>query len=467
MASTTLTTTGDRVQDYESGTFRSIRALVWVYVLMLLFEGAFRKWITPGLSSPLMIIRDPVVILIYAMAISGGVFPTNRFMVSLCGIAALAALFGLLAEQFVPQVYLFGFRTNFLHLPLIFIIARVMNEKHVVQIGRWWLILAIPMSILIVKQFEGGADSILNTCAGGTGVQINTSGMKIRASGTFSFVSGVVSFCGMTAAFLLYSLLKPKTYPLWLQLAGAASLIVSVSTSGSRSAVGAVVAVSVVALCAVVLRPAMLLRTLLGLTFIAAIWAAVFQMGSVQDGTQVMSMRFEEAGGHQGIWPRLFGGFYKDLLYAFDAPLLGGGLGRGTNAGAQMAVGKVDFGMGEDEWSRLLLESGPLVGLLFIGWRVALVFFLARICIREVKAGNALPFFLLGAHGMTILNGQWGQPTTLGFAALGGGLCLAAANGLTANNHPPILRPNSRNSHAPVRKLRGRSPYAEALHGHG
>ncbi len=467
MATTTYTTSTDGVLGYESGTIRSIRALVWVYVLLLLFEGAFRKWITPGLSSPLMIIRDPVAILIYVLAISGGVFPTSRFMASLGGIAALAALFGLLAEQFVPQVYIFGFRTNFLHLPLIFVIARVMNHEHVVQIGRWWLILAIPMSILILKQFQGGADSILNTCAGGTGVQLGTSGMKVRASGTFSFVSGLVSFCGMTAAFLLYSVVKPKTYPLWLQVAGAASLIVSVSTSGSRSAVGAVVAVSVVALCAVVLRPALLLRTLLGLTLIAAIWAAVFQMGSVQEGTQVMSLRFEEAGGHQGIWPRLFGGFYRDLLYAFDAPLFGGGLGRGTNAGAVMAVGKVDFGMGEDEWSRLLLESGPIAGLLFIGWRVTLVVFLARLCMREVKTGNSLPFFLFGAHGMTILNGQWGQPTTLGFAALGGGLCLAAANGLTANNRPPVLRQDSRNSHAPVRKLRSRSPYAEALHGHG
>lgn len=436
---------------------------MWVYVVMLLFEGAFRKWFTPGLSSPLLIVRDPVVIVIYMLAFAGGLFPFNRFISSLTGIAVLAAFFGLLAEQFNLTVYLFGLRTDFLHLPLIFVVARVMTMSHVVQIGRMWLILAVPMSILILKQFEGGEQSILNTAAGGTGLQINTAGMKLRASGTFSYVSGLVSFCGMTAAFLLFSLIKRKTYTFWLQLAGAASLVASVSTSGSRSAIMAVMVVTFVGVCAMFMRPAMLLRALLGFAMIGVLWSAVYQFGIVKEGVQVMNMRFEEAAANEDIVRRVFGGFLSPFSAVQFAPFFGAGLGAGTNAGSALATGKVEFSMGEDEWSRLIMESGPLVGLLFIGWRIALVIFLAGVSIKSLKADNALPMFLFGASALTILNGQWGQPTMLGFAALGGGLCLAAANSESTEQKP--LKPTGE-SHIQA-KRRGRSPYAEVLHDRG
>ena len=32
--------------------------LVWAYFWLLLFEGALRKWLVPGLSSALLIVRD-------------------------------------------------------------------------------------------------------------------------------------------------------------------------------------------------------------------------------------------------------------------------------------------------------------------------------------------------------------------------------------------------------------------------
>lgn len=452
----------------DMARFRGIRSLIWLYVVMLLFEGAFRKWITPGLSSPLLIIRDPVVILIYIMALAQNVFPFNRFISWLAGIAVLTAIAGLFAETFNPLVYAFGLRTNFLHLPLIFVIAKVMTRQHVISVGRIWLILAVPMAFLIVRQFEGGADSILNTTAGGTGVQINTSGMKIRASGTFSYVSGLVSYCSVTAAFLLYGLVDRKAYSVLLLLAGAASLVISVSTSGSRSALGAVGAVSAVGLCAVMMKPQMLLRTLLGLAVVGVIGVMVMQVPQVSEGVDVMQMRFDEAAGAgENFWARAFGSFYRPLYCIPEAPWFGYGLGSGTNAGSAIATGRVDFSRGEDDWSRVILESGPIVGLLFLGWRVALVIFLGWTTLRALKTQGPLPVFLFGASLLTILNGQWGQPTMLGFAALGGGLCLAAVNPESAVQPVPENRPDATaNLHRPL-KRRGRSVYAEALHGKG
>ena len=43
--------------------FMRIRQLLWIYFWLLIFEGALRKWILPGLSNPLLLVRDPVALL--------------------------------------------------------------------------------------------------------------------------------------------------------------------------------------------------------------------------------------------------------------------------------------------------------------------------------------------------------------------------------------------------------------------
>ena len=54
--------------EYVSTEISLIKKLIWLYFLLLLFEGALRKWFLPSLSQGLLIIRDPVVIWIYYIA---------------------------------------------------------------------------------------------------------------------------------------------------------------------------------------------------------------------------------------------------------------------------------------------------------------------------------------------------------------------------------------------------------------
>src|SRR5688572_25075803 len=142
------------------------RWFIWIYVLLLLGEGALRKWIFPQLSSPLLIIRDPLVIAIYAVALAGGFFPRSGYVIALGIIALLASVAGFLAESFSLPVFLFGLRSNFLHLPLIFVIARVMTYEDVIRLGKWILLLSIPTAYLVVRQFAASPDDILNVGAG-------------------------------------------------------------------------------------------------------------------------------------------------------------------------------------------------------------------------------------------------------------------------------------------------------------
>jgi hypothetical protein len=375
----------------------------------------------------LLIIRDPLVILIYAVALATGQFPNTRFLRSLGGIALLAALAGVMAAQFDPKVYLFGFRSDFLHLPLIFVIPRVMGYEQVVKMGKWILILAVPMAYLVVRQFAASPDDVLNIGVGVSGRQIASAGGKVRASGTFSFVTGIVAFYSMVAAFLLHGMIKRGTYPLWLQLAGTAGLVAAVATSGSRSALASVVLVGAGLPVLALKRPQLLGRILVVVVSLVLIGGTLMQFGTVEEGVQNLTTRFEEAGGHAGIWPRVAESFTNPFYQAFQTPLFGYGLGVGTNAGSALLIGRTEFLLAEDEWSRVIMESGPFVGTLFIIWRVAFVVWLFRVTIKVLHQQNPLPLLLLSSCGFLLLGGQFGQPTTLGFAALGCGICLAAA----------------------------------------
>ena len=46
----------------NTATVQRIRSVLWIYFLMLIFEGALRKWFLPSLSSVIAIIRDPIAL---------------------------------------------------------------------------------------------------------------------------------------------------------------------------------------------------------------------------------------------------------------------------------------------------------------------------------------------------------------------------------------------------------------------
>ena len=47
----------------SKSSLQNIRHLLWIYFLLLIFEGALRKWVVPGLSSPLLLVREPIALL--------------------------------------------------------------------------------------------------------------------------------------------------------------------------------------------------------------------------------------------------------------------------------------------------------------------------------------------------------------------------------------------------------------------
>jgi hypothetical protein len=234
---------------------RYLRALLWFYMALWVFEGALRKWILPGLANPLLVVRDPFLLLIYGLAWAKGVFPKGVFLVWIAGLGAAAFLVSVMSTDTPFTVELYGLRAGYLHLPLIFVFAMVFDEGDIIRVGKWTLLIGIPMAVLVLLQFRARDNSWLNVGAGGQGMMIESAFGHIRPSGTYSFTNGLTGFTALVAAFYLYHLIEKRVYPRGLWLASGPVLIILIVLSGSRLAVGTLALIVATVLVISVFQP--------------------------------------------------------------------------------------------------------------------------------------------------------------------------------------------------------------------
>lgn len=408
-----------------------IKKLIWAYFLLLLFEGALRKWFLPQLSQSLLIVRDPIVLWIYYLSYAKGIFPIyNKYLQKCFQWVMIAVFLSFFINQAHPFTIAYGARTNLLHFPLIFIIARVFSWQDIINYGKAFLLLALPMTWVVAQQFQGDAQDVINTAAGGTGSQLETSGGKVRASGTFTFVSGIVFYYCFTVAYIIYGFLTKESFPRWMLYLGTSATLLAMVTAGSRAVIAeclqVLACIGFLGYC----KPAefgKIAGSIFGFSLVGLIIYS--QVDLFKEGLDFLSLRFEEAANVEGNPIEAYFKRYTDIImspyyYNMFTGFFGNGLGTATRAGAALGGG---YGGAELSWSRPVLENGIIMGSLFLLWRIWITLDLLIVCIRAVNKGNYLAIFLFGAAGPILLFGILGQPTNLGFAAFGGGLCLAAA----------------------------------------
>ncbi len=456
-------------------SLRAVRISIWIYMVLLVIEGALRKWALPGLSDPLLVIRDPVALAIYFFALRARVFPNNIWVLflGLIGIPSalltLITLYSYFPFKAILLADIYGFRSNFFHLPLIFVMASALTLEDVKKVGKWTLLLMIPMAVLMALQFQASPDSFINKTVGaGEGLQLTTSGGKIRPPATFSFISGPVFYLSVTMAFLIYGVLNKGLYQRWLLLASAAGLLIGVTVSGSRACVLAVVLVVMAIFVILLVHPSAVNKvggTLLAIVIVGLIAS---RLPFFKEGVGVLSERFmdsaevAETSVVGGLIDRVLHEFTDPLSYLSKIPLTGYGLGLGTAGGARFLVGQGTILLTENEWGRIIAESGPILGLAFIIWRIGLAGKLFMRSLRALKLGEVLPVLLFFCSFLAVLNGQLGQPTTLGFTVVLAGLCLAATK--PAEAATPGLEGET-DEHIEPKSLPRRSVFADRIHG--
>lgn len=412
---------------------RYIKYGIWAYFFLLIFEGALRKWFLPGLASPLLIVRDPLVLWIFYQCWKKSVFPSNFYVNSMLIIGSIGILTAIFLGHGSLTVAIYGARALFIHFPLIFIIGKIMNTEDVIKIGKVVLLISIPMAVLIAMQFYSPQSALVNRGVGGDMEGAGFSGAMgfFRPSGTFSFTLGLSTFFGLVGCMVLYFWMNVKQINIWILIAATIGLLTAIPMSISRSLSFQVILSTLFLIIAVIRKPQYTGKILIGIFLIGFGVLILTKLPFFNTATEAFATRITAADGAEGglkgtLIDRFIGSELLPFKKSMDIPYFGYGIGMGTNAGAQLLTGKQEFLISETEWGRVLGEMGLLMGLLIILLRISLAAKLAIASIKKLQKGNLLPWMLLSFGLLMMINGNWNQPTALGFYTLVAGLLFAS-----------------------------------------
>lgn len=414
----------------------ALRLFVWLYLALWVFEGAMRRWGPPALATPLLVVRDPVVLMIYMLALRDGIFRLNAILMLFTVVISLSFVAAIAFGHRNIGVALFGARSLLLHLPLIYLLPHIFNRKDLLHFGRWVLIISVPMTMLLVVQYQSPPGAWVNRGIAGEGTAVFSGALgRNRPPGTWTFIIGPAIFYPLVTA-CWFALFLNRGAPLWLLAASGAAIFVTIPVSISRMLFVAVAMVAAAGLIAMI-RKGMVApgRVALAALAVVAIGVGMSYTPVFRDGMTAFAERWTRANTNEGdggglqavIAMRIFGGMGNAVASAPDAPLFGHGLGLGTQAGARMAFGRKGFFLGEGEWVKTVNELGPFLGLAFLGLRFTLAVLLGLLALREVRAGNSTPLLFYAVAAPLLVLGQWGQTTVLGGTVIAAGLVTATS----------------------------------------
>jgi hypothetical protein len=373
---------------------------VQVAMVLLVFEGAIRKWVLPGSQDLVYFAKDVVLLGCYAGFFGRDLRLSRLARVPpwLVGLLIAGAVYGglALANPRVPNILtgLFGFKSYFLYFPLIFIVPATFNsEAELTRFLYRYALLAIPVGLLAVVQFRSPASSLINTYAWNPGdtSQIVTFGIseQVRVTGTFSFISGFAVYV-LVIALTIMALLAAQRWRIRgnvLLFLALTLTLTGMLMTGSRAPVLQLTLLLPVYLWFTVVKARGGAATLGRILVVVALGAALF----AQAFSPAAEAFLARASGGEDAPSRIMGPLVEPY-YAFDSGgFLGDGIGTTHQAAPKLAVSGVPGVWGppaateamfEGESGRVMLELGLLGFLLIYLPRIALIF----VAVRYVSA---------------------------------------------------------------------------------
>lgn len=425
----------EKVKEDKSIIF--LKKLIWLYLLLLLFEGALRKWILPGLSGPLLLVRDPLALVILFLGYDKGFLKFNPYLVIMTVVTILSISATLVFGHGNIGICIYGARIALLHFPIIFIIGRVLNETDIIQMGKILLYISIPMTILVALQFYSPQSSLVNRGLGGdvSGGGFNGGALGFyRPPGTFSFISGLTSFYGLVTCFVFYFWTKSKEINLIILVLSSICVFAAIPFSISRTLFFTTTLTLLFFLFAICLNPKNIIKVFLGVIIAVSLLVVISKISLFKTPIEAFTVRFEGANKHEGgvdsvLLDRYLGGMFGSFTDDGNTAFFGKGLGIATNAGSQIMMRKTGVNHWvENEWPRIIYESGFILGVFIILVRLLLAINLAVFSFKKLLSKSILPWLILSYCVVILPQGQWQNPTTLGFGVIVSGILLACFN---------------------------------------
>jgi len=413
-------------------TQTTYKKVLWAYILLLFLEASLRKWFLPFLSTPLLLVRDPFAIFLVLYGFRYKIIPFSRNLFLVYLFTVVSFILTMVAGHKNLFVALFGFRIMIFHFPMIFIIGNMFKKEDVLVFCKFILYLSIPAFMLVFFQFKSPQTAWVNRAVGGVN-GVGFTGFKgyFRPSGLFSFTSGNVQFWSCVGAILLYSFVNENLIDKRIRIICTGVFLMAIPMAISRTLVVQTL-ISLGFFGAILLRNRILTYKVFKVVVTTLVVSLVLiNLNFVGTSIDVISGRFDDAsrieGGNTGyiIINRFLGSMLNSVL---NSNLIGQGLGLGTNVGSKLSTGTVQYLIAEGEWGRVIGERGILLALPILLIRLQVVvksFYLAK---KKLSKSVVLPWLLFSVSSLLLILGQWGQPASLGFAVITGGLLLASVS---------------------------------------
>lgn len=440
-------------QPYTAVADRDRRLIVRLVILsfwLLIFEGSLRKWVAPQYSQYLYFIRDPLTLYIYFVAARAGVFRGQsaflHFGMIFALLASLLAIVhvGLGGGQYTPILAAYGVRNYFFYIPLAFVIGRSFGPDDIIALARHCLFAMLIAAPLAVLQFNAAADSPLNV---GRATQASlqfdnlvSGGGKVRPAGTFTSAVGMTQLIVCCVVFLIWAWTVPGKQRLlgpWLVRAASVATAAALAVSGSRTSFihSCLVIAAGVAIAPLLRGTATKLRSILIPAVIIVAFVALFPI-VLPEAFETFSSRWNDAAAVEGerfnlgLLGRALHGLYDFVRLMGQMPVFGYGVGMAGNGASVTGVmfeGVSINRVAEEDWSRHVVELGPVLALVFIAYRLSFGVSLGLQSLRAaLRAADSLPVLLYVFAAVSLIQGQiTGHGLVNGFGWLFVGACLA------------------------------------------
>lgn len=408
-----------------------------LFVVLLTWDGAIRKWVFPGAEQLIFVLKDGLLLLLALVLFEITRRSERGRLPSLQ--ATLIMLYALLvcAEVLNPNspnalVTIWGIKSHLLPAALLLVVPVVFRSCDDLQL---WMtkrfgFLALPVCLLAFAQLLVGPTHPLNRVVRGEVDAFFGSQELVRVAGPFSYVTGMAAFVLMM--FLFGS---------GLMLAGrrSASLVIgllavtaALPSTGSRGVIaGTAAGLASMLLAAVYAR---LLSPLAALRIVAA--AAVLGLVSVRfQGIAWAALNERAATAGDSTSGRLVETLFGGLAFIDVVPMFGFGAGTANFGSVALARDVAPFSwfppgiQFESESGRVMLELGPLGWELSLALRLGLAMWAVRLLGKrnlpstQKVALFALPVLLIGLWTGTGVFAAPFQAASYWFAA--GALALA------------------------------------------
>ncbi len=379
----------------ESASVRTMAMFYFASFWTIIFTGAIRKWLFPGVSV-LYLLQDLPIGLAYLYAIWAGFFDRGYLLLGVLLVSAVLILQGLL-QIIVSGLSIFvatvGFHNYLFYLPILIVFPFCLTKEHRRSFIRCNLLLSIPMCILAIAQAESPTSAWINKTSEGDAFGLPGADIA-RVSGTFNFTVFYGVWVSIAVALCMGEWLLPKERRAigsqWLLILCTFAVNVCHLVSGSRSAIalaGAAIAGSLV--CAIILGSIRAILAIGGICFLLPVAAAMTYVISPGEFNIVLE-RLTGASYVEDSKGRLVDGLIGfATIPQFN--LIGAGIGMGVDAAhvGDANTYNYTYDLSEGDTIRNVMELGTPVGFFYIMIRFGFLLGMVTVAVRVVRSGTS------------------------------------------------------------------------------